>query len=180
MIDRRLFLTAAAAASWKIDPAHSSLMFRIKHVGVAYVWGRFRKVSGSVTINKPASKSSVMLEIATNSIYTNWKQRDKHLMGPDFFNAKLYPKISFKSTRVRKAGKTWRVTGQLSMHGKSKKVTVRMKQVGTGKGPYGKMRTGFSGKLTIKRSDFGITKFVKEKVASDRVELFLEIEAIKQ
>lgn len=176
-----MFVAAPAAAeTWSIDAAHSAVLFRVKHVGVSYTWGRFRKLSGTINVEKKANKSSVMFEIAANSVYTNWKQRDKHLMSPDFFNAKLYPTISFKSTRVRKAGKNWNVTGELSMHGKTKKVTVRMKQVGQGKGPYGKTRTGFSGKLTIKRSDFGITKFVKEKVVSDRVELYIDLEAILQ
>jgi polyisoprenoid-binding protein YceI len=162
----------ASAESYRIDSSHSALIFKAQHMGAGYTYGRFRKFSGSVTMGP---KSSVSLQAQTNSIYTGEKKRDLHLMSPDFFNAKQFPMIRFQSTSVQKRGKNYRVTGNLSLHGVTKKVTVNMKM--TGKGSFkGKSLVGFEGTFKIKRSDFAMKKLIGP--VSDTIWVTVAIEAV--
>ena len=119
--------TARAADSYTVDPVHSTVIFKVKHFGVGFQYGSFRKVSGALVVDeaKPA-RSSVTLDVDAASVFTANKKRDKHLRGPDFLNVKQFPKISFISTKIRRSGKELTVKGKLTLHGVTKPVTVRM------------------------------------------------------
>ncbi len=170
---------ARAADSHRIDPGHSAIIFKVKHLNIGYTYGRFRTFAGSFTLDRAAPKrSSVKVEIDANSVYTADKKRDKHLQSPDFLNVKRYPKISFVSAKVRRSGNKWHVTGKLTLHGTTKIVKIGMAMVGAGKDPYGGHRVGFEGQLRIKRTQFGMTKMVGP--AGDEIVIILAFEGIKQ
>ncbi len=167
---------------WKVDPVHSTVLFRIQHVKAGFIWGRFDEVSGAWTIDdeNPAA-SSVKFEVKVASIDTNNGDRDKHLKSPDFFNAAQFPTISFSSTSVTKSDAThYDVTGDLTLKGVTKAVTVRMEHTGTGTDPGGKVRMGFEGTWIVKRSDFGMTYGTDKDVLSDEVRMTLACEGLKE
>lgn len=171
---------ATAADHYTVDKAHSTALFRVKHLGVSYLWGRFNDLSGNFTIDEAnPARSSVDIVIRAASVDTDNAKRDKHLRSPDFFNAKTFPVLTFKSTQVKTTGKNLvEVTGKLSIHGKTRTVTMPLKRVGTGKDPWGGTRTGFEGELTINRNDYGIT-YMPGGIGKE-VRLVLGIEGILQ
>lgn len=168
-----------AAETYTVDSSHTSILFRVEHFGVSYVWGRFGTVSGKAVIDEqnPAA-SSVEIEIPVDSIDTNEEKRDKHLKSPDFFDAKTFPTVRFKSRSVERKGDSWIVTGTLEMHGVKKTITLPLERVGSGKDPWGGFRTGFSGKTTIRRSDFNV-KYGLNGPIGDEVELYLDVELVR-
>ena len=144
-------------ATWNIDPVHTSVVFKILHMGVSNFYGRFDKVSGSVVINdeKPA-ESKVELTIAMDSIDTNHEGRDKDLKGPNFFNAKEFPEIKFVSKTAKKDGdKKWKIDGEMTLHGVTKPLSLSVDMVGSADTKMGK-KAGFDTTFKIKRSDFGM------------------------
>jgi polyisoprenoid-binding protein YceI len=185
---RRTFLAAAALAlvaiaaparadDYAIDDAHSSVGFKIQHLGISWIQGRFDDISGAFTLDKDPAKSSFMLTLKTDSIDTNNKNRDTHLKSPDFFNAKQYPTISFKSTSVKAVDGGYEVKGDMTMHGETKPITFTLKG-GKEVDFMGKKRTGFSTELTLKRFDFGMDKF--KEALSDDVQVAVSFEGVKK
>lgn len=171
---------ASAAEKYDIDASHSSVVFRIKHLDVTWFYGRFNDIKGAVTIDKDKPDAgAVSVEIAARSVDTGNKKRDDHLRGPDFFNVKQFPKLSFKSTSVKAAGDDeLEVTGDLTCHGVTKPITIRLVKTGEGKSPFGDFRAGWETKFTIQRSEFGIT--YSPKALSDEVELIVSIEGVRK
>jgi polyisoprenoid-binding protein YceI len=151
---------ARAAENYEMDGMHSGVTFKISHVGLSWVFGRFDDLSGNFTLDpsNPAGDSFAMT-IKTESIDTNNRKRDEHLSSPDFFNVKQFPAIAFQSTSVKPSQDGYQVTGDLTMHGVTKPVTFTLKGGKTAELPKGVRRTGFATQLAIKRSDFGIDKF---------------------
>jgi polyisoprenoid-binding protein YceI len=151
------FVTASVRADdYAIDPIHSSVTFKIKHLGVSYVFGRFDKFSGSFTIDpSDASKCSFNMSITTDSVDTNNTGRDNHLRSPDMFNAKQFPTMTFKSTSVKAAGEGYEVTGDLTMKDVTKSITFTLEGGKTAQ-MRGKKLTGFWTDLIVKRSDFNV------------------------
>jgi polyisoprenoid-binding protein YceI len=149
----------AAAETWTVDPVHSFLLFRTDHMGVGACYGRFDTFSGTVSYDaqNPAG-SSVSIEAKTDSVDTGSGDRDKHLRSPDFFDAAQFPTLSFKSTSVKGGAGGLDVTGDLTMHGVSKPVTVHLTVRGPAdpfkKGP----RIGFEGTFDLNRVDWGVGK----------------------
>ena len=172
--------TQPAAATWTVDGTHSGVGFRIRHLNTSWFHGRVNSMSGSVVFDadKPAA-SSIQFEVDAASVDTANSDRDDHLRGPDFFNAKVNPKISFKSSKVAKDGKDkFQVTGTLSLHGVDKEVTIQAEFTGSGKNMEGKEIAGFEAAFTLKRSDFGITTY--PDALGDEVRLNVSIEAVKK
>lgn len=171
-------LATAAPVAYNVDGTHSAVLFQVKHFNAALFYGQFLSVKGDVVLDG-RSNSSINVEVATDSVFTNNKKRDDHLRGPDFFDAKQFPKLSFKSTKVTKllAGR-YRVTGNLTLRGKTKVVKFFFRITGEGKDPWGNDRIGGHAELTIKRSDFGINYMPKG--LSDDVKLIISLEAIKK
>ncbi len=152
--------TLAHAKSYKIDPDHTSVTFRVRHLFTS-VKGRFDKFDGKIDFD-PAKPDAAKVEgtIDVSSINTNVPERDKHLRSPDFFDAAKFPKVTFVSTGVsgvdatKKAGK---LLANLTIHGVEKQVTLEVSFLGEVKDPWGNTKAGFTAQTTINRKDFGLT-----------------------
>jgi polyisoprenoid-binding protein YceI len=170
----------AEEAVYEIDPVHSVVLLKVKHLGLADAYGRFNEMSGTLRHNpEDPSKSSIEFEVPAASIDTANEDRDKHLRGPDFFNATEFPQITFKSTKVtKKSDEEYEVTGDFTVRGVTKPVTFEFEVGGTGKGLQGEERFGGGAEFTVKRSDFGID-YLPEALGDD-VEVTVSVEGIKQ
>lgn len=171
--------TAPAADEFKLDPVHSSLLFKIKHMGVSYTWGKFKSPEGKITWDSAdPTKSRIEVTAKAANISTDNTKRDEHLKSPDFFDAKQFPTLSFKSTAIKPAGENkYDVTGDLTIRGVTKPITVTLEHVGTASGERG-TKTGFDGQLVINRQDFGVA-FMPQAIGND-VEIHVALEADKQ
>jgi polyisoprenoid-binding protein YceI len=171
---------AAATETYQVDPVHSAAVFRIKHLGIAYLYGRFNDLSGTLRIDdKTPANSVVEIYAKTKNIDTFNSERDNHLRSPDFFDAKKFGIISFKSKSFSKVSEDmYEVTGDLALHGVTRPLTVKVQRTGSGKDPWGGFRIGLETTFTIKRSDFGMN-FMMEGVG-DEVRVILSIEGIRQ
>jgi len=140
-----------------VDPVHSALTFRVKHMNTSYAYGRFNVIAGTFAIDETdPAKSSFDFTVKTASVDTGNPGRDTHLKNTDFFNATQYPNITFKSKTVSSSGKgTLEVTGDLTLHGVTKSITVPI-EYATGKDMRGGPIGGIEAVFTIKRSDFGM------------------------
>ena len=170
---------ADAADTYEIDTAHSMILFRAKHMGITYNYGRFNEFTGKLTIDETdISKSAIEFEVKTASVDTANEKRDQHLRSSDFFSAKQFPVITFKSTKVSmKEGKEdmLEITGDLELLGVKKSITVDVEITGKGKGRQGEPLIGFESIFTIKRSEFGMT--YGTGAVSDDIRLIVTIEA---
>jgi polyisoprenoid-binding protein YceI len=167
------------AADFTIDPAHSSISFKISHIGLSYVHGRFDTFSGDFTLDSSdPAKSAFRLSIKPESIDTNNKARDNHLRSPDFFNVKQFPEISFASTSVKAVDGGYEVTGDLTLHGEVKPVTLVLKGGATAEFPKGMQRTGYVADFVLKRSDFSVGKSMP--ILGDEVYVSIGIEGTKK
>lgn len=145
-------------SQYKVDPAHTSISFSVKHMVIATVKGSFSKFEGAITYDeKDLSKWSVKGKIFADSIDTNNSDRDKHLKSPDFFDVKKYPEITFESKNFRKDGDGYISKGIFTMHGVSKEIEIPFKILGKIKDPWGNERIGVEASLKINRQDFGIS-----------------------
>ncbi|WP_437204336.1 YceI family protein [Planctomicrobium sp. SH664] len=170
--------SAFAGEKYNIDPAHSDVSFKISHLGLARILGRFNDISGSFEVDAAnPQKSSFVMTIKTDSIDTNQPKRDEHLKSPDFFNVKQYPTASFKSTSVKAVDGGLDVTGDFTLHGVTKPVTLRLQGGGAAEFPPGVQRTGYTAEFVLKRSDFGIDKFAE--VVGDEVAASVSFEGTK-
>jgi polyisoprenoid-binding protein YceI len=170
---------AVRAETYTVDPVHSSLLFRIKHLSVSYVYGRFNNPEGTINVDDAdPTKSSFDISVKVANIDTGNKNRDNHLKTPEFFNASEFPTMTFKSTSVKVGDdKKLEVTGNLTIHGQTKPVTATLEHVGTGNTPMGQ-RAGYDGSLTIKRSDFGMNQMLE--AIGDDVTIKIGLEALKK
>lgn len=170
-----MYTAAVQAEEYKIDPGHSSVIFRVKHLDVSYAYGRFNDIAGSFSFDS----GSLDIELKTESIDTNSPDRDKHLKGPDFFNAKQFPITKFTSKKFKKTGDdTYQVIGSLTLHGVTKPLTLTVERVGSGKDRRGRDLTGFEATFTIKRSDFGMTYAIPG--IGDEVRMIVSIEGARE
>ncbi len=172
-------LSANAADTFKVDSVHSFVLFSVQHLGVANTYGRFNDISGTVVFDKDnPSKSSVELSVPVESLDTNNSKRDQSLKTPDFFDAKQFPTVTFKSTKVEGSGDALKVSGDLTIRGVTKPLTVDFKKGGEGKGVFGEWRGGGETRFTIKRSDFGMN--FQLGAIGDEVTIILSLEGIKK
>jgi polyisoprenoid-binding protein YceI len=171
---------AVAADSYKADPAHSSVVFRVKHMQTSYAWGRFNEISGSFAIDDAEpTQSRFEFEVKSASVDTANTRRDQHLKSPDFLSAVQYPTISFKSKSVSSVGKeTFEVSGDLTLHGVTRPVTLKLTRTGTGQGPTGQPIAGIETGFFVKRSEFGMNKMVGP--VADEIWVNVSVEGIKQ
>jgi polyisoprenoid-binding protein YceI len=148
----------AEPMSWNIDPVHSSVTFKIRHL-VSRVQGEFKEFSGTITYDPAdAAAGSVEVVIAAASIDTKNDNRDKDLRSAKFFDVETYPDITFKSTKVEKTEDgDLKVSGDLTMHGITRPVVLDAEFLGSGPHPRGGQVAGFSATTTLNRKDFGIT-----------------------
>ena len=177
---------AATLTSWSIDPAHSHVEFAVKHMMIATVKGRFGVVSGTVqTDDADPARGIAEIEIDVNSIDTREAQRDTHLRSADFFDVEKFPRITFRSSRITDiADDRFKLSGDLTIHGVTREVTLDVTSEGRGRDPWGGERAGFSATGKIKRSDFGLTWNQTLEtggfLVSDDVKISLDVEMVKQ
>jgi polyisoprenoid-binding protein YceI len=175
---------ALAADNYKVDPVHSSLIFRSRHANIGYVYGRFNAVSGQFTLDEAdPAKSSFSFEAQTASVDTQQEKRDAHLKSPDFFNAKQYPTITFKSTSVKRGAQAnvLEVSGDLTLHGVTKPITVQVELTGKGEFPPKTPRAGLETVFTVKMSEFDMKGIPgMPGVVGDEVRLMFAVEGVKQ
>jgi polyisoprenoid-binding protein YceI len=173
-------VSARAADSFTVDPVHSSVTFMISHQGISQIHGRFNQFSGQFTIDRDdPSKSSFAFSIPVESVDTNNPKRDEHLRAPDYFNAKQFPNMTFQSTKVKPTDGGYEVTGDLTLHGVKKEITLELK--GGNKlveFPKGMHRIGATTDTAIKRSDFGMRAELPVSLGDD-VRILMGIEAVK-
>lgn len=175
---------AAQPAAYKADPVHSKVGFSIRHL-VSDVDGRFTDFDGMIKYDaQHPADSSVQFTVQAASINTGNDGRDKHLKSPDFFDAAKFPTLSFASTKVTpKGGNAFDVTGNLTIHGVTKTVTIPAKFRGEVKSPMGE-RGGFESSFTINRLDYGVAwnRAIEGAGAmlGDDVDVAIRIEAVRQ
>ncbi len=177
-------LALAAPTAWNVDPSHSQVGFAVKHLVISNVRGEFKSYQGKIALDEAdVSRSTVEATIDVNSVDTQVADRDAHLRSPDFFDVAKYPTMTFRSTRVAKAGKDrLKVTGDLTLHGVTRPVVLDVTTTPAVKGMYGETRRGFSASTRISRKEFGLTwnKLVEAGPAvGDDVTIALELEAVK-
>lgn len=172
----------AAEEKYLIDTegAHAFIQFRIKHLGYSWLYGRFNDFSGTFTYDEEdPSTSRVEVVIKTASVDSNHAERDKHLRGKDLLEVDKYPEATFKSTSYKETGlNKATLTGDLTLHGVTKPITIEVDRIGNGPDPWGGYRRGFEGRTSIKLADFGIVKNLGP--ASRELELTLSLEGIRQ
>ena len=168
-----------AEKTYNIDSVHSSVIFRAKHMGVAYVYGRLNDFTGNISLDDTdVSKSIVEFEMKSASVDTANAKRDQHLRSSDFFSVKQFPVITFKSTDVKAKSEQenmLEVTGELNLHGVKKSITIDVEITGKKTIPQAGEIIGFHSTFDIKRSDYGIN-FGMEGV-NDDIQITVSVEA---
>ena len=150
--------SALAADDYAYDLVHSSVSFKARHLDISWIHGRFNEVEGKFSLDRETpAKSTFELTIKAESVDTANKARDEHLRQPDYFDTKQFPTITFKSTSCKAIAGGYEVTGDFTMHGKTKSITFVLKG-GKEIEIRGKKIVGFSTELALKRSDFGFDK----------------------
>lgn len=180
------WLNASPNGTYKIDPAHTEVLFTIGHVGIVPFSGRFDTISGSYTFNNKAPGTDrVHITIPVASINTDFALRDKDLRSPMFFNASRYPHITFVSTRYQPTGpKIGNLFGRLTLHGVTHQIVFHVRQKGAGNvnylpKPWGGYLSGFVATTTIKRSDYGMKAYLPEGL-SNAVHIKVLVEGLRE
>ncbi|MCC2548909.1 YceI family protein [Hymenobacter sp. BT175] len=175
-----------ATTKWVLDPTHSEVQFKVKHLVISTVTGSFKQFEGEVEAEDDSFENArVRFSADINSIDTNQAQRDEHLKSADFFDAAAYPKMTFESTSFDKQGDNeFKLTGNLTLHGVTKPVTFDVEYGGAAGDFYGNTKAGFEVSGKINRKDFGLTwSGVTEAgaiVVSEDVKLLGSIQFAKQ
>jgi len=175
------------AATWDLDPAHSSVQFSVRHLMVSTVRGAFGKVAGTVAVDEQdLTHSKIQATIDAASIDTRIEKRDAHLKSPDFLDVAKYPTITFVSKKIeRVAPDHFKVTGDLTLHGVTRETTLDVEgPTPEMKDPWGKTRAGAQATTTINRKDFGLTWNQALEAGGvavgDEVKITIDVEATKQ
>jgi polyisoprenoid-binding protein YceI len=175
-----LVAPALAADNYKIDSEHATIIFKVEHYGVGNAYGRFNDPTGTVVLDKAdPSKSTFTFEVKTENVDTDNEKRDAHLKSPDFFDAKQFPTITFKSKSVKADGDKFQVTGDLTLHGVTKEIVVPITKTGekdTGRAGY---RTGWEANVSLNRSEYGMKYGLDQGSIGDKVDLVISFEAVK-
>ena len=175
---------ADITGNYTIDPSHTHLGFQARHAMVTSVRGSFKQFEGTATIDtaNPAA-SSVNLSIDAGSVGTGVADRDGHLKSADFFDVETYPKITFVSTEVERDGSDWIITGDLTIKDTTKPVSIVFEETGSAQDPFGNLRVGFEGEVTVNRKDWGLVWNAALEtggvLVSDKVKLQFDVSAIK-
>jgi polyisoprenoid-binding protein YceI len=168
--------------TWKLDAVHSDVAFSVRHMMVSKVRGKFTKFDATIVTAENPLESSVVAEIDLTSIDTGNSQRDDHIRSADFFEVEKYPTMTYKSTNVVADGSDFLLEGELTLHGVTKPVALKLEVNGFTADPYGGQRAGFSATGEINRKDFGIDISVPMDgggvVVGDKITILIEAEAV--
>lgn len=171
--------------SWTIDPAHSRVGFAIKHMMISTVRGEFTQFEGEITLDESdPSRSQATGRVTVSSIDTGNAERDGHLRSADFFDAEQHPTITFVSRRIEpQGGDAFRVTGDLTMHGVTKELTLEAELTAPAKDPWGNLRRGVNLTGALNRKDFGLTWNQALEtggfLVDDKVKLEIDLEVVQ-
>jgi polyisoprenoid-binding protein YceI len=169
----------APAGDYAIDAVHSSVTFKVEHMAISWVHGRFNEITGEFKLNESdPERSAFSASIPVASIDTNNSKRDAHLKSAAFFNLQEYPNITFKSTAVKRVDGGYEVAGDFTMHGVTKPITMTFKGGKEVQFPPGTKRVGFTTELTLKRTDFGMTQMVGP--VGDEVHIAIGVEGVRK
>ena len=171
--------------TWSVDPAHSKVGFAVKHMGIATVRGEFTEFEGTLEIGEDLSSARAYGTVKAASVDTSEPQRDEHLRSADFFDAETYPELKFESTEIKALDdETFRITGNLTLHGVTQELILEAVFEGTDTDPWGNERVALEVVGKLSRGDYGM-KFNQalgsgNMLVSDKVTLALDISAVKQ
>ncbi|MFF4212828.1 YceI family protein [Streptomyces sp. NPDC001796] len=177
---------AALTGEYTLDPAHSTIGFVARHAMVTNVKGSFKDFTGTLHLDgSDPSKSTAAIDVKMDSIETGSADRDNHLKSSDFFKIDEHPTMTFRSTRAEAlGGDDYRITGDLTILGTTKPISIDLEFNGAAKDPFGNERVGFEGKAEIVRSEWGLTWNAALEtggvLVSDKIKLVFDISAIKQ
>lgn len=168
------------STTWKLDPAHSELTFKVKHMMISNVNGNFQTFDAEIeTEDDTFKKAKVKAKVQTDSVFTNNSDRDQHLKGADFFNVKVYPEMTFEANSLNQE-----ITGNLTLNGIKKPINLDVDFGGINVDPYGQTKAGFSFDGKISRKDFGLiyntTLETGGVMLGDEVKISGELQFIKQ
>lgn len=173
-------------SSFDIDLTHSEIGFTVRHMMFAKVRGQFKSWSSSIGFDgQDPTKATIEVQVDTASIDTREDKRDGHLRSADFFDAEKFPKMTFKSKRIERAGDAeYKVVGDLTIRDVTREITLDVEQTGSGKDPWGNQRLGFSAKAAIQRSDWGL-KWNQALEAggvlvSEKVDIHVEVQLVEK
>lgn len=172
------------SGDYTLDASHSRLGFSARHAMVTTVRGAFKSFEGTATIDTATpANSTVTLTIDPASVDTGTADRDGHLTSGDFFDVENFPTITFVSTQVERDGDEWAITGDLTIKGVAKPVTIVFEETGSARDPFGNLRAGFEGSTTINRKDWGLTWNAALEtggvLVSEKIKLDFDISAIR-
>jgi len=176
----------SATSTWNIDPAHSAAEFKVKHMMISNVKGKFSGISGVLhRVDADHTESSLEVSIDVSTVNTQDAQRDGHLKSPDFFHVEKFPSMTFKSTHIEKKGDGFAVTGDLTIHGVTKQVVLNVEEVSEpAKDPWGNTRIGLTATAKINRKDFGLNWNAPLEtggvLVGDEVKINLEVELTRR
>lgn len=173
-----------AVGTWSLDPSHTNVTFSVRHLGLSKVRGRFTSFTGDIVVAEDPTQSGVNVAVDVSSVDTHDEKRDEHLRTNDFFNAPEFPTMTFASTSVSGGGSDWAVTGDLTIRGVTRPVTLAATFEGTAADPWGGSRTAFAATAEVDREDFGMTWNAALEaggvLVGKKVKIEIEAEAVLQ
>lgn len=171
-----------AVGNWALDPSHSRVEFVARHLMVTKVRGAFKNFSGSFEVAEDPTASTLSVDVDLVSVDTGAEDRDNHLRSPDFFDLDNHPTMTFRSTGLSPAGDAWKLSGDLSIKGVTKPVTLDMEFLGVAADPWGNAKAAFSATGEIDREDFGVTWNVPLEgggvLVSKKIKIEIEAQAV--
>lgn len=172
--------SGAFAADYKLDPVHSTALFKISHLGVSNTYGMFEDISGELSYDpENTEENAISVVVKTTSVNTLNEARDNHLRNDDFLHVDEYPEMTFKSSAWEKTGEgAYKVTGDFTLMGVTKEITTEVEMVGKGQGRNGEELVGFETSFTILRSEYGMDKMIP--AVGDEVTITFGTEAIAE
>lgn len=174
----------ATTTKWAIDPSHSEIQFKVKHLMISTVTGSFKEFGAEVELEgDDLTSAQVRFWANTDSIFTNDEKRDGHLRSGDFFESGKYPKLSFTSTRIEGSGSAWKMTGDLTIKDVTRPVTLDVEWSGVAKDPWGNTKAGLNLSGKLDRKEFGLTWNAALEaggvLVSDEVRILAEVQLAK-
>jgi polyisoprenoid-binding protein YceI len=177
--------TTRSWSVWRIDPRHSLAEFSVRHMMLARVRGQFTGISGTIVdAADDLTRSSVKADIDVTTLITGDPQRDEHLRSPDFFDVANHPSITFESRHISGSREHFQVTGDLTIRGQTREVTLDVTLNGVGTNPLGQVVAGFTAETEINRKDFGLNWNMALEaggfLVGDHAKIEIEVEAVRE